>query len=77
MSTYVRTSDDGRYGLTGPDSRGHCHLYRIVEPDPEDPEHIDFSVGILLDPENFETAVDVAEEEARFLIEQAREEFGS
>jgi len=77
MSIYVRTSDDGRYGLTGPDPYGYCHLYRIVEPDPEDPEHVDFSVGLVSNPENFESVIDVAEEEARFLIEQAREEFGS
>lgn len=77
MSTYICTSDDGRYGLTEPDDLGYHTLYRIVAPDPSDPEIVDFSVGLVSNAENFETAIDAAEEESRVLIAQAREEFGS
>lgn len=34
------------------------------------------NVGQVMDRENFETAVDVADEETRVLMAEAREEFG-
>jgi hypothetical protein len=73
---YIRTSDDGRYGLTGPDDHGYHYLWRIVTPDADDPELVDFEVGAVGDPDNFETAIDAAEEEMRCLIADARAEFG-
>ncbi|HUW00862.1 MAG TPA: hypothetical protein VMW08_00790 [Acidimicrobiales bacterium] len=73
---YIRTSDDGRYGLTGPDDLGYHSLYRIVAPDPTDPEAVDFSVGLVADPANFGTAIDAADEEMACLIADARAEFG-
>lgn len=78
MPTYVRTSEDGRYGLAapGPDDYGYHTLYRIVTPDPEYPELVDYSVGAVSDPENFETAIDEADEEMRCLMAEARAEFG-
>jgi hypothetical protein len=81
--TYIQTSEDGRYGLTGPDEHGYHYLYRIVtDPRPDDwDDEIhgswgDFSVGAVANPENFYTAIDAAEEETRSLIAAAREEFG-
>jgi len=35
-----------------------------------------YRAGYVMDPANFDAAVDAAEEEARVLLAQAREEFG-
>jgi hypothetical protein len=81
MPSYVKVSEDGKYGLTAPDSNGYSDLYRIVGDKPadwtdEDGPWVDYMIGAVGDPENFETAIDNAEEEMRVLVAQAREEFG-
>jgi len=65
---YDRISGDGRHGL-----KGHT-VFRIVNSGAGD--LVDFEVGQVMDVENFETACDAADEEARVMIAEARAEFG-
>lgn len=66
----LRTTPDGKYRLTGP----RDGYYWLESPDGEGGW---YEVGAVMDPENFETAVDNAEEEMRVLLEEARMEFGA
>jgi hypothetical protein len=68
-SQFDRVSEDGRYGLLG-----HT-LYFIAGFGPGE-DLTDCPVGDLFDPENFEVAVDAAEEEMRVLRADAAAEFG-
>lgn len=62
---------EGKYSLTAEaDDLGYYHLVYNAG------THCEIDVGLVSDPENFGTAVDEAEEEARILLAQAREEFG-
>lgn len=65
----IRTSDDGRYRLTGPDDGYYWLETRNGEGGWDE-------VGAVLDPENFEVAIYEAGEEMRVMMADAREEFG-
>jgi hypothetical protein len=65
---YVARTEDGRYGLAGPDTHGHYTLWRIASPD--------YPVGSVMDPANLEDAADAADEEMRCLLADASAEFG-
>ncbi len=68
-SAVLRATQDGKYRLTGP----RDGYYWLESPDGEGGW---YEVGAVMDPENFEVAVDNAEEEMQALMEQARMEFG-
>ena len=61
---YIKKTRDGRYGLTG---RGE--LFRLAG------EHT-YMAGMVMHSENIEVAADAADEEARILMAEAKEEFG-
>lgn len=65
---FVKTSEDGRYGLTA-DNVLYMRGARFGMPA--------VVAGSVWDAENFETAVDAVEEETRVLYAQAREEFAT
>lgn len=91
-TTYIATTEDGRYGLTGPDTLGYYNLYRVATPEAAakfaadiaaDPElgrligtDPDYHVGCVSNPANIETAADEADEEMRCLMADAAAEFG-
>lgn len=73
-STYIRQSESyPKYHLIRRDDGLHVALKASEDFDDGDGY---FSVGQIMDEENFETACDNAEEESRILMEQARQEFG-
>jgi hypothetical protein len=61
---FVKISECGKYGLL-PNSE----LWKMVD------EH-SYRAGYVMNAENFEAAVDAAEEDARIMWAQARREFG-
>tara|TARA_R110000744_G_scaffold367818_1_gene477439 strand:- start:363 stop:575 length:213 start_codon:yes stop_codon:yes gene_type:complete len=61
---FVKISECGKYGLL-PNSE----LWKMVG------EH-SYRAGYVMNAENFESAVDAAEEDARIMWAQARREFG-
>ena len=61
---FIKVSECGKYGLLA-----NSELWKIAG------EH-SFMAGYVMNPENFEVAVDTAEEDARILWDQARREFG-
>jgi hypothetical protein len=66
---YIKRTEDGRYGLTGPDSYGYYTLWRIAGRNT-------YEAGAVADPDNIEYAADVADEEMASLLADARAEFG-
>lgn len=65
---------DGKYALRRHEGEGHVLWVDITK---GEMKGISYQVGHVMDPENFEYAVDVAEEESRVLMAQAAAEFGS
>jgi hypothetical protein len=65
MARYIKKTQDGRYGL-----KANGELIRLAGRD-------SFTAGFVMYPANIEIAADAADEEARVLMAQAREEFGS
>jgi hypothetical protein len=70
MARAIKTR--GKYRLLPPDetSDGFCRLVHGRG-------KTEYFAGFVSNPENFETAIDAAEEEMRCLLEQARREFGA
>jgi len=60
----------GKYAMRRHPGDGHVLWVDVPSPGTS------YIVGHVMDPENFEHAVDVAEEEMHTLVEQAKEEFG-
>ena len=68
---------DGKYAMRRIEGQGHL-LFVDISTDYEN-GHLggtSYVVGAIFDPENFDTAVDAAEEEARVLMAEAAREFG-
>ena len=65
LPSFTATTEDGRYGL---DAKNQ--LWRIVHPT------LGYMVGNVMDAENLEYAAEMADEEMRVLVAEAREEFG-
>lgn len=64
--TFDSLTEDGRYGL-----KANGELWRITK----DPANT-YMAGYVMNPANIEYAAEVADEEARVLMAQARAEFG-
>ena len=73
------TRRDGKYAMRRIEGEGFVMFVDV--PDTKANREFEiggtsYVVGHVMDPENFHAAVYEAQEEARILIEQAREEFG-
>lgn len=71
---------DGKYALRRHPDDGHVLWVDVADTKANREFGVagtSYVVGHVMDPENFEYAVDEAEEESRVLMAQAREEFGA
>lgn len=67
LPSFTAMTKDGRYGL---DAKNQ--LWKIYSENPA----LGYMVGNVMDAENIEYAAEMADEEMRVLVAEAREEFG-
>ena len=67
VPAFLAKTDDGRYGADAKHQMWKIHPAN---------SKVGYVVGNIMDLENIESAADAADEEARVLMAQAREEFG-